>query len=63
MFSKEAALAIIELSQWFANEKLIEATESYETGDRSQYAEMVRIEGMIKVLTAESRRIKTGRND
>lgn len=61
MLSKEAAIAIIELSQWFANEKLIEVTEAYERGDRSQYHEMVRVEEILKILKMESQIIRAGR--
>ena len=61
MLSKEAAKAIVELSQWFAHEKLIEFTEEYEEGDRTRYREMVRMEEIINLLKSEERRLDTGR--
>lgn len=61
MLSKEGALAVIELNQWFAHEKLIEFTQEYENGDRGRYQDMVRMEELIKVLKSEEKRIKVGR--
>ena len=61
MLSKDATLAIIELSQWFAHEKLIEFTESYEGGDKDRYRDMERMEDIIKILKGEERRIESGR--
>jgi len=61
MISKEAALAIIELNQWFAHEKLIEFTEEYEKGDQSRYRDMVKIEELIKILKTEQKAIESGR--
>jgi len=62
MLSKEATLAIIELSQWFAHEKLIEFTEEYEDGDKDRYRDMSRMEDIIKILKGEERRIESGRS-
>ena len=61
MLSKEATLAIIELNQWYAHEKLIEFTTAYERGDKSRYRDMVRMEELIKVLKTEEKSIETGR--
>ena len=62
MLSKEATLAIIDLSQWFAHEKLIEFTDEYESGDKDRYREMARMEEIIKILKAEERRLTLGRS-
>ena len=61
MLSKEAALAIIELNQWYAHEKLITFTEEYELGDKSRYRDMVRMEELIKILKEEQRQIESGK--
>jgi hypothetical protein len=61
MLSKEATLAIIELNQWYAHEKLIEFTEEYEQGDQSRYRDMIKIEELIKILKTEQKAIETGR--
>ena len=61
MLSKEATLAIIELSQWFAHEKLIEFNMEYEQGDKERYRDMARMEEIIDILKMEQRKLKTGR--
>ena len=61
MLSKEATLAIIELSQWFAHEKLIEFTQEFESGDKDRYRDMVKMENIIKILKGEKRQLESGR--
>ena len=61
MLSKEAALAIVELSEWFAHEKLIEFTQEFENGDKDRYTDMVKMEVIIKILKGEQRRLQSGR--
>ena len=61
MLSKEATLAIIELNQWYAHEKLIEFTGEYEKGDQSRYRDMVKMEELIRILKTEQKSLETGR--
>ena len=61
MLSKEATLAIIELSQWYAHEKLIEFNMEYEQGDKDRYRDMTRMEEIIATLKNEESRISRGR--
>ena len=61
MLSKDATLAIIELSQWFAHEKLIEFTQEFESGDKDRYRDMVKMEDIIKILKGEKRQLESGR--
>ena len=61
MLSKEAAQAILELSQWFAHEKLIEFNLEYEQGDKDRYRDMARMEEIIRILKTEQRKLSSGR--
>ena len=61
MMSKEAELAILELNQWYAHEKLIGLTEEYELGDKSRYRDMVRVEEFIRILKTEKKNIELGK--
>lgn len=58
MLSKEATMAIIELNQWYAHEKLIQFTEEYEQGDKTRYRDMVRMEEIIRILKTEKGKIE-----
>jgi len=40
--SRDAAKVILELTEWFAHEKMIDATNVYEAGDKEAYREMNR---------------------
>ena len=56
-FSRDAAKVMLELTEWFAHEKMIDATNAYEAGDKDAYREMTRIEAMIEILKEEQKRI------